>query len=77
MFRKDWTPRPAALAYEDLVLNQWWTRADVKSAANGQAETRAFYGTHKITVTKNGKTATQEIRLEPGKTGTFTVKLAP
>ena len=26
LFNRDWTPRPAALAYEDLVLNQWWTR---------------------------------------------------
>ena len=26
LFKRDWTPLPAAQAYEDLVLKRWWTR---------------------------------------------------
>jgi GH35 family endo-1,4-beta-xylanase len=53
LYKRDWTPLPAAKAYEDLVLNQWWTRWTGTADRQGRAEVRAFYGTHKITV--NGK----------------------
>ena len=26
LYKRDWTPLPAAKAYEDLVLHKWWTR---------------------------------------------------
>ncbi|HEX8236263.1 MAG TPA: endo-1,4-beta-xylanase [Abditibacteriaceae bacterium] len=76
MFRKDWSKRPAQEAYEDLVLNQWWTRATGKADAQGTYATRAFYGTHTITVEQGGRKTTQEVQLLPGKAGTVTIKLA-
>jgi len=53
LYKRDWTPLPAAKAYEDLVLNQWWTRWSGSADRQGRAEVRVFYGTHKVTV--NGK----------------------
>jgi GH35 family endo-1,4-beta-xylanase len=53
LYKRDWTPLPAAAAYEDLVLNKWWTRWSGAADRQGRAEVRAFYGKHKITV--NGK----------------------
>jgi GH35 family endo-1,4-beta-xylanase len=53
LYKRDWTPLPAAKAYEDLVLNKWWTRWTGIADGQGQVELRAFYGTHKVTV--NGK----------------------
>jgi GH35 family endo-1,4-beta-xylanase len=53
LYKRDWTPLPAAKAYEDLVLNQWWTRWSGTANAEGWAIVPAFYGTHKVTV--NGK----------------------
>jgi len=53
LYKRDWTPLAAAKAYEDLVLNKWWTRWAGTADAAGRAELRAFYGTHKVTV--NGK----------------------
>lgn len=50
LYRKDWTPTPAAHAYRDLVFNQWWTKIQQKADANGECQVRAFYGTHRITV---------------------------
>jgi GH35 family endo-1,4-beta-xylanase len=53
LYKRDWTPLPAAKAYEDLVLHRWWTRWSGTADAQGRVELRAFYGTHKVTV--NGK----------------------
>ena len=53
LYKRDWTPLPAAKAYEELVLNRWWTRWTGTADAHGRVELRVFYGKHKITV--NGK----------------------
>jgi len=50
LYKRDWTPTPAAAAYQDLVLKQWWTRWSGKADAKGRAEVRAFFGKHKVTV---------------------------
>jgi endo-1,4-beta-xylanase len=67
LYRRDWTPLPAAKAYEDLVLNKWWTRWSGTADAQGRAEVRVFYGKHRITV--NGKeTVVTVSQTEGGKT---------
>ncbi len=48
LYRRDWTPTPAAKAYRDLVFGQWWTRWQGHADANGRCEIRAFYGQHKV-----------------------------
>ena len=53
LYKRDWTPTPAAEAYRDLVLKQWWTRWSGTANAEGYVVMRAFYGTHRVTV--NGK----------------------
>ena len=53
LYKRDWTPTPAAAAYRELVLNKWWTRWSGTANAEGLAAMRAFYGKHKVTV--NGK----------------------
>jgi GH35 family endo-1,4-beta-xylanase/C-terminal processing protease CtpA/Prc len=53
LYKRDWTPTPAAEAYQDLVLKQWWTRWTGTTNGEGLAVVRAFYGRHRVTV--NGK----------------------
>ncbi len=53
LYKRDWTPTPAAEAYRDLVMNKWWTRWTGTADANGRVSLRAFYGKHRVTV--NGK----------------------
>jgi endo-1,4-beta-xylanase len=48
LYRRDWTPLPAAGAYRDLVFGQWWTRWQGRTDARGRCEVRAFYGQHRI-----------------------------
>jgi len=49
LYRRDWTPTPAAHAYRDLVFQQWWTRREGKADADGQCRVRAFYGKYAVT----------------------------
>ncbi len=49
LYRRDWTPTPAAEAYRDLVFKQWWTNWEGKADANGQCRVRAFYGKYAVT----------------------------
>ena len=50
LYRRDWSPTPAAEAYRDLVLKQWWTKWQGKTDAQGRCEVRAFFGQHRVTV---------------------------
>lgn len=53
MWRTDFTPRPQADAYRELVFSKWWTDKEEKADSKGMVRTRAFYGDYVITV--NGK----------------------
>ena len=75
MFNRDWTPRLAATAYEDLLFKQWWTKLNGQSDKTGKFANRAFYGTHRITIEKNGRRATQTVELVSGGIREFIVKL--
>ena len=49
LYRRDWSPTPAAQAYRDLVFKQWWTTWPGHADAQGRCEIRAFYGTYRVT----------------------------
>ena len=64
LYRRDWSPTPAAEAYRDLVFRQWWTRWQGKADAQGRCELRAFFGKHRVTA--GGKERIVELkRAEP------------
>ena len=50
MFRRDWSPTPAAKAYHDLIFREWWTNISGSAGKDGTFTTSAFYGRHKITI---------------------------
>lgn len=50
LWKRDWTPTPAAEAYRDLVFNEWWTKWEGTADDKGLCEVSAFYGQHKIIV---------------------------
>ncbi len=58
MLRRDWSPKPNADVYEDLVFNKWWTNATGKTGAQGTYATRAFLGDYDIEVKAAGKSKT-------------------
>jgi endo-1,4-beta-xylanase len=50
LYKRDWTPTPAAHAYRDLVYNQWWTKWAGQTDAQGKCQLRAFFGKHRVTI---------------------------
>lgn len=75
MVRRDWSKRSAAIAYEDLVLNQWWTRATAITGSNGAVTTPAFYGDYRIVIERSGKQIEKTARHLPGVPARIVVKL--
>ena len=60
LYRRDWSPTPAAEAYRDLVFKQWWTTWSGVADAQGRCEVRAFFGKHKVTA--GGKEVVVELK---------------
>lgn len=48
LWKRDWTPTPAAKTYRDLVFNKWWTTETGKADEKGTYRTKAFYGKYTI-----------------------------
>jgi GH35 family endo-1,4-beta-xylanase len=66
LWRKDWTLTPHGQAWVDLVTKTWWTNADGRTAADGTYATRGFYGDYDVTVTRDGRSKTVSLKLQPG-----------
>ncbi len=50
MYKRDWTPTPAAEAYQNLIFKEWWTNKSGKVGKNRTYTVPAFYGKYKVTV---------------------------
>jgi GH35 family endo-1,4-beta-xylanase len=66
LYRRDWTPTPAAEAYRKLVFNEWWTRETVTAGRKGSVTVPAFYGKYRVTV--NGVSREADLIRKEGKT---------
>jgi len=55
LYKSDWTAKPALLAYQNLVLNDWWTNETSMTNQAGEYQLRGFKGLYDITVTLNGQ----------------------
>jgi GH35 family endo-1,4-beta-xylanase len=75
MFRRDWTARPAAMAWEDLVKRQWWTKASAPTNARGEARFRPFLGAHRVEVSLGDRQVVQTVDVGKGGKRTLTVTL--
>ncbi|AHM62801.1 glycoside hydrolase [Flammeovirgaceae bacterium 311] len=64
LYKRDWSPTPAAKAYQNLVFNEWWTKESGKANKTGVLTLPAFYGKYKVTV--NGKTKEVDLTKEKG-----------
>lgn len=71
LYRRDWSPTPAGLAYRELVYQQWWTRWEGRADRNGRCEVPAYFGTHRVSsgrrsatvdLLKQAGTATVDLR---------------
>ena len=63
LWRKDWSMKPNAQAWTDLVFKQWWTKAQGRSDKQGAYRTRGFLGDYEVSATFNGRTKTVPVTL--------------
>jgi len=56
LYKRDWSPTPAAEAYKNLIFKEWWTREEGKVNRNGELSIPAYFGKYKVTVDGNTKT---------------------
>ncbi len=49
LYKRDWSPTPAAEAYRNLVFKEWWTETSGNAGTDGLFTTPAFYGRYRVT----------------------------
>ncbi len=64
MFRKDFTPKPNAAVWEELVLGAWKTRFTAATDRKGLCERRGHFGTYRLEVTYKGQTRVRDFTLD-------------
>lgn len=65
LYKMDFTPTSIGKVFENLVLNEWRTTAELIANSEGFAETRGFNGVYEITA-KNGDTKiTKRVSVSP------------
>jgi len=50
LYKRDWSPTPAAYAYQNLIFKEWWTKESTKAGADGTVSVPVFYGKYKVTI---------------------------
>ncbi|WP_171634559.1 fibronectin type III domain-containing protein [Paenibacillus plantarum] len=66
LFRSDWTLKPSGEQWRNLIYGTWWTNEMGTTDANGQFQTRGFYGDYDIIVTRGGVSQTVKASLLQG-----------
>ncbi len=64
LYKRDWSPTPAAGAYRNLVFKEWWTNESGTAGADGTLTVPAFYGKYRVTV--NGASTEVELTKQKG-----------
>lgn len=75
LWRKDWSEKPAAKVWRDLVGNQWRTKVQSKSDDQGHSAFRGFFGTYDITVRTATGLQTVTVDFGPDKPSSTTIRL--
>jgi GH35 family endo-1,4-beta-xylanase len=63
MFRRDWTPKPNAAVWRELVLEKWRTRIDATTTPDGLVSARGHRGQYTVTATLGESVVTRAATL--------------
>ncbi|MEQ7005305.1 endo-1,4-beta-xylanase [Actinopolymorpha sp. B17G11] len=70
MYRADFTPKPNAAAWRNLIYHDWWTRAGGRTNGGGAYTTRGFLGDYDVSV-KVGQAVERRRVSMPSRAGTL------
>lgn len=73
MYRADWSSKPNALVYNELLFKEWWTNEDGVADGAGQFKTRGFKGEYNVTARFNRIEQTVTAKLDGN--GAVTIEL--
>ena len=73
--RTDMTPKPAYDELKKLIKNKWWTTVRIRSAADGRADFRGFYGQYVLKASVDGKPLSVLFELTQSATDPIRVQL--
>lgn len=65
LWKRDWTPTPAASAYRKLVRERWWTDWSGTANDRGVCEVPVFFGKHEVSA--NGRSTTVTVSKAEGR----------
>lgn len=65
LYKRDWTPTPAADAYQSLIFSEWWTSESGKTNRKGEFSVPAFFGKYKVIV--DGETREVDLKKSDGR----------
>lgn len=65
LYRRDWSEKPCAKAWKDLVCGEWKTSFTVATDRKGVVGSRGHFGKYTLDVTYKGKTVAKEFELGP------------
>ncbi len=63
MYEKDWSPKPNAKVYEDLVFKTWWTEESGQTDGEGRYAVRGFIGEYEVEVKRGDAVRKVEVTL--------------
>lgn len=66
LVRRDFSPKPAFKALDQLINHEWRTALELQSDGRGAATFRGFHGDYTITVKAEGRTLKRTFTLRPG-----------
>jgi len=75
MLRKDLSPKPVYDALRKLIREEWHTKVDAKTDANGEIRLRGFYGRYAITAEAGNAWASAEASMMRSSENRFVVRI--
>ncbi|MCF2947103.1 endo-1,4-beta-xylanase [Paraglaciecola aquimarina] len=76
MYRSDWSEKPNAVVWKDLIFNQWNSQFTGQTNDLGQFSERAFYGEYEAKFTHDGVEKSLHFSILKGEQNNITLKLA-
>lgn len=65
LFRPDWSEKPNAAVWRELVLGEWRTRVHGVTTGRGELAIRGHLGRYELTITHGGYTVRRSLQLGP------------
>ncbi|MCC9643762.1 endo-1,4-beta-xylanase [Rhodopirellula sp. JC740] len=73
MIRADWSLKPNAAIWEEMIFDKWWTDQTIQTGNDGTAMARVFLGTHRVEAETQNLVRFQTIHVDSDDTVTLQI----